>query len=1275
MDGSTVGNFPPDQFEGSLHERRIFSKIFFTKDTGGLRHLVNGITHFNSEDSKLEDVSMCSNSENSAVTNQSPPESLLEVSDTNENSGKVSSSGCFPERCFFIESDDQRKSPKRTKISIIEPSITGPNMMTVLSSSTLAAPVADTDLVNRMFCIVESSYQGVTSCCYPIRQNEKLDRDIGVCDQDVLQCGLPKSNEPAGDEVHFGKAVSSPISQESFATKILFASPSMDILGKPGSLLNDGEKQKGFDSHGLDASNVLNEDCKKDPRPVLQGHVVRILLAMGWRIEKRKRPSRKYVESIYRSPDGRLFRDFPKVWRLCGQILLAGRCPLVLGHYGKEWADINQFWYDLLNAVVNIEQAMGQADLANVWSLLDPFVKVVFLDRKVGSLRKGCSVKVASSIGIDSNNKIEGVVASKNEDNVRNKIQMLSCRTCMNKLKISQMTSSPAQVVDDTCIPFLSCQCNSPLTVGNINAPGGFEALSSHEDSNLVDLDDGNGNQDSDHDEPTSTHFATLGVVGDFGGGKAEVAECVQASNFKAKFKADIVWKNKKCRKSKKISEIRSATLDQSGNTDARTELELNVGERNCVVTGEPERSRKKSSLFDTCLPKIENGLKLKKKCRNLDTSKNGKKKLKKCRIKDDDLLVSAIFKSNTSSRGSTRYISKKKTSRLKAKFMGRQGSCRLLPRNQGKKGLVMGSRTVLCWLINTGVISLKDVIQYRSPEDDVVIKDGLITRNGIMCNCCHSEFSVSKFKSHAGFKLSRPCLNLFMDSGKPFALCQLQAWSAEYKTRKGGSLVVRADEDDKNDDSCGLCGDGGELICCDNCPSTFHQACLSTEVLPEGSWYCSNCTCRVCGDLVNDRADIRSLDACKCSQCEQKYHGSCQKGKCISGIVSDAWFCGSSCQEVYSGLQSHVGISNHIADGFCWTLLRCIHEDQKFHSAQRFTLKAECNSKLAVALTIMEECFQSMVDPRTGIDMIPHVLYNWWSEFPRLNFHNFYTMVLEKDDILVSVASIRVHGVTVAEMPLIATCSNYRRQGMCRRLVTAIEEMLISFKVEKLVISAIPDLVETWTKGFGFTPVSYDEKLSLNKINLMVFPGTILLKKTLYGEEIAKSPSATSAKVDRFPSGEHSTSSVQQSNGSADGEFVVKAEVNLAQNRALQESDINDESKMIDVVEEAGHASATVSMSLLGTEGICGVEDPILKSTEPYGEKFTSRKGEGGPVISVDEHVSVEGIQVEEQVLKPACGESVAAGEKAHPEVVCNIVHSVTCVSPPLEVSELNEK
>lgn len=56
-----------------------------------------------------------------------------------------------------------------------------------------------------------------------------------------------------------------------------------------------------------------------------------------------------------------------------------------------------------------------------------------------------------------------------------------------------------------------------------------------------------------------------------------------------------------------------------------------------------------------------------------------------------------------------------------------------------------------------------------------------------------------------------------------------------------------------------------------------------------------------------------------------------------------------------------------------------------------------------------------------------------------------------------------------------------------------------MSFKVEKLVITAIPHVVETWTKGFGFKLVEEEERKTLNKINLMVFPGTVLLSKPLY--------------------------------------------------------------------------------------------------------------------------------------------------------------------------------
>lgn len=66
------------------------------------------------------------------------------------------------------------------------------------------------------------------------------------------------------------------------------------------------------------------------------------------------------------------------------------------------------------------------------------------------------------------------------------------------------------------------------------------------------------------------------------------------------------------------------------------------------------------------------------------------------------------------------------------------------------------------------------------------------------------------------------------------------------------------------------------------------------------------------------------------------------------------------------------------IGDGFYCTILKCNHGDQKIHSAQEIALQAECHTKLAVALTIMEECFIPMVDPGTGVQVIPHVMYNW---------------------------------------------------------------------------------------------------------------------------------------------------------------------------------------------------------------------------------------------------------------------------------------------------------
>ncbi|XP_055388987.1 PHD finger protein 12 [Condylostylus longicornis] len=48
------------------------------------------------------------------------------------------------------------------------------------------------------------------------------------------------------------------------------------------------------------------------------------------------------------------------------------------------------------------------------------------------------------------------------------------------------------------------------------------------------------------------------------------------------------------------------------------------------------------------------------------------------------------------------------------------------------------------------------------------------------------------------------------------------------------------------NHDSCDACDEGGDLICCDKCPSSFHLQChdppLTEEDIPNGQWLCHNC-------------------------------------------------------------------------------------------------------------------------------------------------------------------------------------------------------------------------------------------------------------------------------------------------------------------------------------------------------------------------------------------------------------------------------------------------
>uniref|UniRef100_A0A3Q0SPQ5 Chromodomain helicase DNA binding protein 4a n=1 Tax=Amphilophus citrinellus TaxID=61819 RepID=A0A3Q0SPQ5_AMPCI len=53
-------------------------------------------------------------------------------------------------------------------------------------------------------------------------------------------------------------------------------------------------------------------------------------------------------------------------------------------------------------------------------------------------------------------------------------------------------------------------------------------------------------------------------------------------------------------------------------------------------------------------------------------------------------------------------------------------------------------------------------------------------------------------------------------------------------------------EEDDHHMEFCRVCKDGGELLCCDSCPSSYHIHCLNPPLpeIPNGEWICPRCMC-----------------------------------------------------------------------------------------------------------------------------------------------------------------------------------------------------------------------------------------------------------------------------------------------------------------------------------------------------------------------------------------------------------------------------------------------
>jgi N-acetylglutamate synthase-like GNAT family acetyltransferase len=406
-------------------------------------------------------------------------------------------------------------------------------------------------------------------------------------------------------------------------------------------------------------------------------------------------------------------------------------------------------------------------------------------------------------------------------------------------------------------------------------------------------------------------------------------------------------------------------------------------------------------------------------------------------------------------------------------------------------------ARSLLCGLIDNNVLLPGTRVHYRGRNGCAPSKKGHITRDGIKCDCCYRLFSITAFEVHAGSSNRRPAANILLEDGRSLQDCRRQGINNQYSTRKL----------QENEELCSVCHYGGALVLCDQCPSSFHKSCIGLQDVPDGDWCCPSCACGVCGHgkFQEDSGNFIDDSFVTCKQCEHKFHSGCLRSKKM--VNKDRRFCGRKCECIFLGLRKLLGKPIPVGvDNLTWTLLKSTYSEScNLADSPSIEASMEDYRKLNAALSLMHEIFEPVKQPLTNTDLAEDVIFSRGSELKRSNFRGFYTVLLERNDQVICVATVRIYGEKVAEIPLVGTSFQHRRCGMCRILMDELEKQLMALGVERLILHAAPTVLKTWTTSFGFSKMTDFEKVQFMDYTFLDFEDTIMCQKLLMKKPAAE--------------------------------------------------------------------------------------------------------------------------------------------------------------------------